>query len=52
MAQKKQGRTNRRTEVKELPKQEKELTRDEQKRVRGGVGETLAIIPSKPKPGA
>ena len=28
----------RRTEVKDLPKQEKELSKEEQKKVKGGVG--------------
>ena len=29
---------NRRTQVKELPKEEKELGKDEQKKVKGGAG--------------
>lgn len=39
------GRT-RRTEAKDLPKREKELSKDEQKKVKGGK-ETLAVIPSR-----
>ncbi|HEY0080770.1 MAG TPA: hypothetical protein VGB73_19365 [Pyrinomonadaceae bacterium] len=33
---KKQEKTNRRTQVKELPKQEQELSKDEQKKIKGG----------------
>ncbi|HEY0079795.1 MAG TPA: hypothetical protein VGB73_14365 [Pyrinomonadaceae bacterium] len=37
MAEKKENKTNkRRTQVKELPKNEKELTPEEQKKVKGG----------------
>ncbi|HEY0080768.1 MAG TPA: hypothetical protein VGB73_19355 [Pyrinomonadaceae bacterium] len=36
----------RRTQVKELLREQKELSRDEQERVKGGR-ETLAIIPSR-----
>ncbi|HEY0080576.1 MAG TPA: hypothetical protein VGB73_18370 [Pyrinomonadaceae bacterium] len=39
----KDKRPTRRTEVKELPKQEKELSQDEQKRVKGGNMQFLAL---------
>ena len=39
MAEKKEIKMNkRRTQVKELPKQEQELSKDEQKKVQGGLG--------------
>ncbi len=38
MSEKKEHKTKRRTEVKELPKEERELSREEQKRVKGGLG--------------
>ena len=36
MVKKEEKRTTRRTQVKDLPQQEKELTKDEQKKVKGG----------------
>ena len=39
----KDTRPARRTEVKDLPKQEKALTQDEQKRVQGGNMQFLAL---------
>lgn len=38
MAEKKEKTNKRRTQVKELPKNEKELSKAEQKRVKGGGG--------------
>ena len=36
MTQKKENKPKRRTQVKDLPKDEKELTKEEQKKVKGG----------------
>lgn len=36
MTQKKEKNANRRTKIKDLPKQERELSKDEQKNVKGG----------------
>ena len=42
---KKQEKTSRRTQVKELPKQEQELSKDEQKKIKGGPN-SMQWIPS------
>ena len=51
MAEKKDGETGkRRTQVRDLPKSEKELSKAEQKNVKGGVGAVFFVdIAAKPK---
>ena len=51
MAKKTEEKTpKRRTQVKELPKEEKELSRDEQRKVKGGAAISLLVdLSSKPK---
>ena len=47
MAKKEKDRTNkRRTQVKELPKEEKELSADEQKKVKGGTASSYLWVGS------
>ena len=53
MTQKNEDKPKRRTRVKDLPKQEKKLTKEEQKKVKGGatmVEYALLNINNKPKP--
>ena len=52
MKEKKETRPERRTQVKDLPKEEQELTKEEQKKVKGGatmVEYALLIINKKAK---
>ncbi len=42
---KKHEKTNRRTQVKELPKQEQELSKDEQQKIKGGPRDSI-FLPS------
>ncbi|HEV2763529.1 MAG TPA: hypothetical protein VGV38_11175 [Pyrinomonadaceae bacterium] len=47
---KKEAKHGRRTQVKELPKEEKELSKDEQKQVKGGMHNIMSgILDNMPK---
>ena len=45
MAEKKENRAKRKTQVKELPQKEKELSKGEQKKIKGGP-RTMLFMPS------
>ena len=45
MAEKKENKPKRKTQVKELPKKEKELSKAEQKKIKGGP-QTALFMPS------